>query len=157
MQLLSQQYNRSITEYCPLYRGGSVGSTIIHPLIDFSRYFEDETSVFIRKLKKISRLERIYYFHNPDEVKKFLLTHEYLIEYLFEAYDQIRRIFGEDIEVHLEYDIDPEENFDGLFITIVTHLSPDQSLDLLEKFDDEWWLQVDFKIRSVITIMVKPV
>jgi len=156
MQLLSQQYNQFIIHLIKEVHSITVVSTIIPPLIDFPRYPEDETSVFIRKLNKISRLE--YYFDNPKEIERFLLTHDYLIEYLFEAFDQIKKIFKENlIEIRLEYDRDSEEDFEGLFVNIKTNLSPEPSLDLLEKFDEEWWLKVDFKIRSVITIMVNPI
>jgi len=156
MQLLSQQYNQFIIYLIKEVHSITVVSTIIPPLIDFPRYPEDETSVFIRKLNKISRLE--YYFDNPKEIERFLLTHDYLIEYLFEAFDQIKKIFKENlIEIRLEYDRDSEEDFEGLFVNIKTNLSPEPSLDLLEKFDEEWWLKVDFKIRSVITIMVNPI
>jgi hypothetical protein len=64
------------------------------------------------------------------------------------------KAFGEHI-IEWEYDKDPNENFEGLFITIKTNLSPVESIDLLEKFDEEWWLGIDFKIRSKITIMVR--
>jgi len=158
MQLPSQEYNQSITEYYPLYRGGSVESTIILPPSNFSRNFEKETSIFLKKLNDIEQLKSLYIFENSEEIKRFLLSHDYLIDCLSEAYDQIRGIFEENlIEICLEYDRDSEEDFEGLFVTIKTNLSPEPSLDLLEKFDDNWWLQVDFKIRSLITIMVRPV
>jgi hypothetical protein len=156
MQLLSQKYNQSVNEYF-LYKGSSLVSTSSFLPIDFSRNFEKETSVFLKKLDDIKRLESLYIFKNPEEIKRFLLAHDYLIDYLFEGYDQIRRIFGENTEVYSEHYKDTEENFEGLFLTIKTNLSPDQSLNLLEKIDEEWWLKVDFKIRSVITIMVNPV
>jgi len=50
---------------------------------------------------------------------RFLSSHDFIIEYLFEAHSQIRRFFGEHIiEILLEYDKDPNENFEGLFVTI---------------------------------------
>jgi len=118
----------------------------------------NENSVSIRKISEISQLEAIYSFHNPDEIKRFLSSHDFIIEYLFEEHEQIRRFFGEHIiEILLEYDKDPNENFEGLFVTIKTNLSPAESIDLLEKFDEEWWLGIDFKIRSKITIMVRAI
>lgn len=45
----------------------------------------NENSVSIRKISKISQLEAIYSFHNPDEIKRFLSSHDFIIEYLFEA------------------------------------------------------------------------
>jgi len=155
MQLLSQKYNQSITDY-PLYKEGSALSTIIHPLIDFSRYFEDETSVFIRKLKKISQLERLYYFHNPDEIKRFLLTHDYLIEYLFEAYDRIRRIWGENIEVHLEYEIDHEEEWDELFIVIKSLYPTEKAIELERKLFDEWFVHIMDKVNNKLNFTEEP-
>jgi hypothetical protein len=109
-------------------------------------------------MKKITRLECYYYFDNPKEIKRFLLAHDYLVEYLFEAYVQIKRIFKENlIEIRLKYDRYSEEDYEGLFVNIKTNLSPEPSLNLLEKFDKEWWLKVDFEIRSVITVMVNSI
>jgi len=171
MELLSQQYNQSITEF---YRG-CPGVSTTPPIIDFLGNFENENSVFLKnqkaierfespssvffkKLGELQRLETLYTFKNPIEIKRFLLTHDYLINSLFEAHVQIRKTFQHNIiRILLKHDRDPEEDFEGLFITIETNLSPEQSLDLLEKFDYAWWLHVDFEIRSVITIMVKPV
>jgi len=124
--------------------------------IDFlSRYSETETSVFLKNLNDIKQLENLYLFNNPVDIRRFLLTHNYLIDPLYEVYDQIRRIFGESIvQIRLEHDRDPEEDFEGLFITIETNLPVSQSLDLLERFDEEWWLDVDNEVREVMTIMV---
>ena len=118
----------------------------------------NENSVSIKKISEISQLEAIYSFHNPDEIKRFLSYCDFIIEYLFEAHDQIRRFFGEHIiEILLEYDKDPNENFEGLFVVIKTNLSPVESIDLLEKFDEECWLGVDCKIRSLITITARAI
>ena len=105
-------------------------------------------------MKEINQLQRCYYFTNLEEIEKFLLKHDYLINYLLQIRDQIKRIFGENSEVDLEYDKDSEEDFEELFVRIKTNLLPDLSLELLRKFD-QWWLDVDFKVRSVITIMTK--
>jgi len=105
-------------------------------------------------MKEINQLQRCYYFTNLEEIEKFLLKHDYLINYLLQIRDQIKRIFGENSEVGLEYNKDSEEDFEGLFVRIKTNLLPDLSLELLRKFD-QWWLDVDFKVRSVITIMTK--
>jgi len=97
-------------------------------------------------------------YRDYEKIEKFLLTHDYIIEYLFKAYNQIKRIFKENmIEIILEYYKDYEEDYEGLLVNIKTNLSPEPSLGLLEKFDEEWWLKVDFKIRSVMNIMVHPI
>lgn len=102
-------------------------------------------------------LENLYIFENSNEIKNFLLTNDYLIEILFEAHKQIKRIFGEHIvEVCLEHDKDPEEDFEGLYAIVKTNLSPELSLNLLDRFDDEWFLNIDDEIRIIFTVMVRP-
>jgi len=105
-------------------------------------------------MKEINQLQRCYFFTNSEETEKFLLKHDYLINYLLQICDQIKRIFEENLEVDLEYGKDSEEVFEGLFVKIKTNLLPELSLELLRRFD-QWWLDVDFKVRSVITIMTK--
>jgi hypothetical protein len=156
MQLLSQKYNRSITEYYPLYKGDSVESTIILPPIDFSRNYKKETSVFLKKLNDIKLLESLYIFKNPEEIKKFLLVYDYLIDYLFEAYDQIRGIWGENIEVYLEYDIDHEEEWDELFIVIKSLYPAEKAIELERKLFDEWFVHIMDKLNNKLNFTEEP-
>jgi len=130
-----------------------IRSFIISPI----RPSVEELSVFLRPIKHIELLEDRYTFNNPSEIKRFLLTHEYLINPLFEARRQIKRVFGENIvEICLKYDRDPEEDFERLFIIVKINLSPDRSLDLLDKFDEEWWLDVDDEIRKFLEVDIEP-
>ena len=102
-------------------------------------------------------LENLYIFENYKEIKNFLVTNDFLIEILFEAHKQIKRVFGEHIvEICLEHDRDPEEDFEGLSAIVKTNLSPELSLDLLDKFDEEWFLSIDDEIRIIFTVMVRP-
>lgn len=169
MQLIStKQYHEPSTEYYkrPLLidQVGSVTEMWRSPRVpvfvnvDIIKQSEEELSISLKSVKDIELLERFFTFNNPTEVKRLLLTRDYLIESLFEAYKQIRRIFGQNIvEVCLEYDSDPEEDFEGLSILVKTNLSPELSLDLLDKFDEEWWLDVDNETRTILTVMVRPV
>ncbi len=116
-----------------------------------------EASVVFKSKKEREPLEDIYTFENPPDVERFLRTHKYLIEILFEAGEQIRRIFGEVVNLSLELHHDPEEDFEGLFIIIKTNLSPEESLDLLDKFDEEWWLDVDASISKKLEVTVEPI
>lgn len=170
MQLIpTKQYFKPSTEYYkrPLlidqvesgtgtWRGQKVP---VFDLLDFIRQSKEECSIFLKSVKDIELLARMYTFSNPFEVKRFLLTHDYLIDLLFETYQQIKRVFRENIvEVCLEYDRDPEEDFEGLFVIIKNNLSPEESLDLLDKFDEEWFLDnVSGEIGSIFTVSVRPV
>lgn len=108
--------------------------------------------------ENIKFLERRYTFNNPDEVKRFLLMHDYLIGPLFEVRKHVGEVFGTGAEVCLEVDRDPEEDFEGLSAIVKTNLSPELSLDLLDKFDEEWFLDnVTAEIGSIFTVTVRPV
>lgn len=158
MQLLStKQYHKPSTEYYkrPLLLIDQVESVTEMPLLDFIRQSEKELSIFVRPLKDIELLGRFYTFNNSIEVKRFLLAHDHLITPLFEAYKHIKEIFGPGVDVYLEIHRDPEEDFEGLFIIAKTNLSPDQSLNLLDKFDEEWWLDVDDEIRKFVEVDIE--
>lgn len=109
-------------------------------------------------LKDINELEVLYTFLQPKEIRSMLRANEDLISILFDAYKQITIIFRENIiDLCLEYNRDHEEDFDCLALLIKTCLNPDLSLDLLNKLDEEWWLDVDEAIRCSLIIMVRPV
>jgi hypothetical protein len=104
----------------------------------------------------VSSLYQLYRFVNPElEIINFIIEHN-LLAFLLEARWEIGRVFGNDIVLEIELDRDPEEDFEGLFITIKTKLSPEDSLNLLDRLDEEWWLSVDDNIRTKLGIMVRP-
>jgi len=47
------------------------------------------------------------------------------------------------------------KRFEGLFIAIKTNLSPEDSLNLLDRLDEEWWLYIADNISNILEIMVK--
>ncbi len=118
-----------------------------------------ETSITLQPQRLLKELENFYTFSNQKEIKFFLSANYKLMEILLEAYKHIKRIFGEKVvEVTLEYDRDPEEDFEGLFVIVSTNLSPEESLDLLDRFDEEWFLDnVSNEIGSIFSVTVRPV
>ena len=91
------------------------------------------------------------------------MTHEWLSAALLEAHGQILRVFAENgdvgaiVDLSLEYGVDPEEGYEELFIIIRTNLSVGESLARLETFDEEWWLEVDAEVRSLVGVDVRSV
>lgn len=114
--------------------------------------FKQETSLS----SILMNLEKFYILENTEEIVEFIGTHTFLVSMLFEAPKRIKNIFSESIEMYLELHKDPEEDFEGLFIIIKTNLTPKVSLDLLDKFDEKWWLSVDSNIRNLLEVMVRP-
>ncbi len=163
MQLIqTKQYHLPSTEYYkrPLLIENidEYGQKISLPIDDLIRQFEEEYSLILKTIKDIELLENLYTFSNSIDVKRFMLKNECLINILFEAYKQIKRIFNQNIvEICLEYNRDPEEDFEGLFVIVKTNLSPEESLNLLERFDEEWFLDnVSEEIGSIFTVTVRP-
>ncbi len=102
----------------------------------------------------IALICELYAIKNVLDVKSFLLENSHLISPLRDIYGEIRRIFTDKANsIILEKIIDPVENYSGLHIKIINDLSSDEALSLLDRFDEEWWLDVDFKIRRLLTIM----
>jgi len=109
-------------------------------------------------VKKIRQLEEIYSLENNNKIKEFLSAHKSLYSALFNTYEQIQKVFNEHIaNVGLEFINDPDEDFEGLAITIKTDLNPESSISLLDRFDDEWWLDVDMQIKAILTVLVRTI
>lgn len=109
-------------------------------------------------LMGIELLEEKYVINDKLEIANFLDKHPKVIEVLVETYGQIKKIFDKNIvEISLPLNKDPEEEFTGLAIVIKTTLRSEDSLALLDKFDDEWWLDLDAEIRNAVTVIVRSV
>ncbi|MEW6409980.1 MAG: hypothetical protein AB1488_07695 [Nitrospirota bacterium] len=114
-----------------------------------------ETSKTLQPLRLIEKLEDLYTFDNPKEIKNFLLTNDYLIEILFEASDHIYRIFGQ-FPIHLELHRDPEEGWDELFIVIKSTYSAEESIRLENRLAEEWFLNRIKDTRGKLNITEEP-
>ena len=108
--------------------------------------------------QSIESLSILYAFAQPEKIRQFLVRHPHLISPLFEIYTQARRVFRDSVTpMALEYVKDSEEDFEGLTVVVKTKLPPDQSLALLEKFDQEWWLDLDFEVRRLLAVITQTV
>lgn len=107
-------------------------------------------------LKGIDLLEDKYVIDHRPAIAAFLNEHTNLDRALIETHAQIKRIFGEHIvEIVLSLNKDAEEDYTGLSITVKTSLKTRESLTLLDKFDEEWWLDLEAEIRNTVTVMVR--
>jgi hypothetical protein len=92
-------------------------------------------------------LERLqqhgYTLRQPDEVVGFLTRHSSLLGILDEAPKQIHQYFGETLyNLILEIVKDPEaEDDEELILFIPTNMSVDKALQILERVDNDWWLE----------------
>ena len=101
-------------------------------------------------------LTKLFSFENQFAILSFVLKHYFLKDALKEAQTAINSVFGEyEYELSLELDIDPEEGFEVLFIIISADLSPIELLELLNKFDEQYWLDIDSSIRNLLEVTVR--
>lgn len=117
---------------------------------------ESGASIVRFRDREVQMLEELYVFRRRMEVLRFLDVHPFLVPLLLEAYAKIGRYFEPYHEVFLEVISDPEATNDRqLFAFIGTRLSPDQALDSLERFDEEWWLDVLDQAQGKLCIDVE--
>jgi hypothetical protein len=114
-----------------------------------------ETSVTLLPQILIKQLERKYIFENPKEINNFLLKNNVLLEVLFEARDNIYRIFGQ-VPARVELHVDPEENWDELFIVIRSSFSVEEALFLENRFMEEWFLDRMKDTGGKLNLVVEP-
>ncbi len=101
-------------------------------------------------------IDLLYTFRNRPEVEQFLQEHEFLLPLLVDAYPVIEKHFGPNPEVVLEVVAEPESVDDLELVAFIrTNLSPDQALDKLHRFDDEWFLGVLDRTQGILCIHVE--
>ena len=142
------EYEKFIEQRKPVY--------VVLP-IDYSiRKSVEENSISINLVNDIDLMENLYSFNNSIRERQFLLKHNFIINTIFEAYNEIKRVFRQHIiDICLETNKDPEEDFECIFIIVKTNLSPKVSLDYLDIFDEEFWLDIDDNISNILEVMVR--
>lgn len=105
--------------------------------------------------KPVPEIERLYTVRRPDEVWAFLRAHPELVPLLKEAYQRIQKHFP-DSPVALEVIADPEAPDDrDLWAFIQTTLPPEEALEQVNRFDEEWWLAALDKANGKLGIDVE--
>jgi hypothetical protein len=91
----------------------------------------------------IGPLADLYQFRDYTRVEAFLTAHPYLEKLLLETHGKIREYFGQDASAALEVFTDCEcdgEDEGPLFAIIQTNLTYCEASGLLDRLDEEWWL-----------------
>ena len=107
----------------------------------------------------IEKLEEMFEVKNPDIVGMFIDESPHLFPILNDAYEHVVKIFGKSlVSMELTHETEPdEENEENdeeyLHLLIKTNLPSKEALKLQDKFDDDWWLDVeeDLLVISVDT------
>lgn len=98
-------------------------------------------------------LAKDYIIKNPQEVADFIGENLFLLELLEEIPARIRKYFGKEQELTLEFFLDPEDvNWHRLWVRIPTKLPVSEAMLKLTKFDENWWIDNEERSNSKITI-----
>jgi hypothetical protein len=102
-----------------------------------------------------SSIENLYIFREANEVRSFLKENPFLIPLLQEARMHIKRYFP-DSDVVLEVVTDPEIMGEkDLVAFIVVELTADEACDILDRLDEEWWLDASDRAQDLLCITLE--
>jgi hypothetical protein len=108
---------------------------------------------------QLQLLQERYVFRNDAEVKHFLRQHPFLTQLLLDTYGEIKAHFP-DSQVFLEVatDYGAFDHISGgmnsdkeLVASISTHLPPEEAIEALHEFYDDWWLKALENARGKIS------
>jgi len=119
------------------------------------RIADVRTSTFLAQQSQIGALNEIYAFRRPGEVYRFLRENQFFGDLLFEAAEEIHRLFTPFPELFLEVLSDPEEAGTQLLALIRTSISPQEAFQRLNAFDKEWWLDASQRSKGRLCIHVE--
>ena len=83
-----------------------------------------------------------------DEIREFLRNNILLGPIVAEAYGKLQKLFPYSTIIM-------EVVQDELVISIETTLSPEEAIEQLDRFDDEWWLDIASSLDSFTKLCVR--
>jgi hypothetical protein len=98
----------------------------------------------------------LYYSDDFVGVQQFLRKHTDLHSTLLRARGELEWIFGPNSRERLTLERDPEEPCDPrLVLRVQTTATAARASELLDSFDDRWWLEVEPGIRARLKVDVE--
>lgn len=122
---------------------------------DVRGFPRESLSTFYSLEKNMRLLQGFYLLREPDILVNFLREHSYLVEILLEGFFKIGDVFGPTPSLELELHIDPEENYEEVFALIRTYQAPEEALRLLNKLDEEWFLNVIGRTKGKLNFALR--
>ena len=94
---------------------------------------------------------------DSGSVIHFLEQNPFLTGVLLEVREKLDHYFGAETRSSLEVFTDPEDNHSDpkLFALILTTLPSDQASTLLDRLDQEWWLDQPYEVKRLLNIDVE--
>ncbi len=117
--------------------------------------WNDIGSSRVRASEAIQRiLGRVYHLRDPAEILRFLSRDSFLVPCLLRMYPTLRRHFGTR-RIYLEVVAEPEFEDERLGVFVAVGCSADEALDLLGRFDEEWWSDIPSWLEKNLIVSVE--
>jgi hypothetical protein len=115
-----------------------------------------DRQIHAKTLEQINVLAREYEIRNPSAVAEFLSRNKSLIDLLEEIPAQIRKVFGDEQKLTLEFFLDPEDpTWHRLFVRIPTKFEVEETHNLFDQFKENWWFDNEEHSNSKIFINLR--
>lgn len=93
-------------------------------------------------LEEINALPSKYEIYNFEEVKNLLSKNRFLISLLEEISNKIYQYYGNTQKISLEVFYEPDfPQSSELWASILTELSAEEARSIMDRMDEEWWLE----------------
>ena len=115
-----------------------------------SFYIDDEENA---NEKRIEVLSKHIKFSSLTDEKRLLSKNAFLIDVIKEAITKIKKLFtSESLELAVENDPEIQSYSEVLVLKIHTKKNPKETIELLNKLDEEWWLEAKLNTKQKLII-----
>lgn len=90
---------------------------------------------------------------DENRVIQYLRQNPFLASLILEAKSQIARFFSPETRIAIEVSADPGDGSSQLFFLVPTRLNANETYDLFERLDREWWLEASERAQFRINII----
>lgn len=106
--------------------------------------------------EKFDALTGIYKISKPEEVKSFLSKNRFLISLLKEIPHKIFQYYGSNQKLALEVLYEPDFPLSSeLWVLVLTELPAKKARSIMDKLDEDWWLENMSKTACQLNIGIE--
>ncbi len=119
-------------------RSGAISGLVSRYKQQFRKTLQDN----IDFAQELNSIKQFYTFYEINFVSGFLRRNRFLVPLLREIPEKIYHYFGKDQKLALKVSFEPDSpQLSELWILVLTELTAKEAFPILEKFDEEWWLE----------------
>ena len=117
------------------------------------------TNIYIKKSSIKSEVinpeipSKIY---KTEEATNFLKFRPYFNKFLYQVTEKVDKYFNNP-KLYLRLIHEPDFDEEELLLSIVTEKTPEEALEILKKFDNEWWIDFSHSYGNKLNIDVMTV